>query len=122
MGNLIAKQKSMQKDILFSKYGESLVKVFSKAPRCSSNINVMQHIFGHVSKKIKNDEKKLFLNSIEDFKNGRVGISVPISFLRSWITRFEDEYLKNQTFFNPYPEKLIRVESMDICSARDYFK
>lgn len=34
---------------------------------------------------------------------------VPISLLKSWIIRFDDEYLKGQTFFEPYPRELVPV-------------
>lgn len=32
--------------------------------------------------------------------------------LRSWVVRFNESYLGRQTFFNPYPEELVGVDSM----------
>jgi uncharacterized protein YbgA (DUF1722 family) len=28
---------------------------------------------------------------------------------QSWIVRFEEEYVKNQTFFEPLPEELVEL-------------
>jgi uncharacterized protein YbgA (DUF1722 family) len=34
-------------------------------------------------------------------------VSSPVSIIRSWIVRFEIDYLQEQTFFDPFPEELI---------------
>ena len=99
-----------------------MFNVFSRAPRCDSNINVLQHAYGYMKKELKSEEKNLLFDAIENFNQGRVAISVPISIIKSWITRFDVDYLKDQTYFDPYPEELMRVESVDVCSVRDYFK
>ena len=38
-----------------------------------------------------------------------VPFSLVVSILESWTVRFNEEYLKNQTIFNPFPKKLIKV-------------
>ena len=43
--------------------------------------------------------------------------------LRSWVVRFNESYLGRQTFFNPYPEELMDVDSIvEACGGRDYWK
>ncbi len=122
MGNIIASHKKESLDDIIHDYETHLFQVFLKAPRCISNINVLLHAFGYFSKDITFKEKSLFLDSINKFKEGQVSINVPITVINSWIVRFEEEYLKNQTFFNPYPQELMSVESIDVCSARNYWK
>jgi deoxyribodipyrimidine photolyase len=36
--------------------------------------------------------------------------SSAVSILRSWILRFESEYLSDQIFFNPFPEDLMALD------------
>jgi uncharacterized protein YbgA (DUF1722 family) len=37
--------------------------------------------------------------------------------------RFGETYLGRQTFFNPYPEELVDVNSIvEACGSRDYWK
>ena len=50
-----------------------------------------------------------FLQSIEKYKQKKLPFSAPLSILQSWIARFDEEYLKEQTFFEPFPEKLIEL-------------
>jgi uncharacterized protein YbgA (DUF1722 family) len=43
--------------------------------------------------------------------------------LRSWIIRFKEDYLANQTFFEPYPEELFEpynLKNEDL--EKDYWK
>jgi uncharacterized protein YbgA (DUF1722 family) len=38
-----------------------------------------------------------------------VPLSTLIGMMMSWIVRFENDYLAQQTFFQPYPEPLITI-------------
>jgi uncharacterized protein YbgA (DUF1722 family)/uncharacterized protein YbbK (DUF523 family) len=122
LGKIIANQKNELIEEIYNNYQTHLFQTFSRAARCSSNINVLQHAYGYMKKNLNLNEKKVLFNSINSFKEGRVSINVPIAIIKSWINRFDEDYLKNQTYFNPYPEELMRVESVDVCSTRDYFK
>jgi uncharacterized protein YbgA (DUF1722 family)/uncharacterized protein YbbK (DUF523 family) len=122
LGNITAnKDKKPIIDVL-TDYEYHLKLAFSKSPRCNSNINVLKHTLGYVRKKLKTEEKKLFLDSIEQFRDGHIGLTVPVSIMKSWIVRFDEEYLKEQTYFNPYPEDLMEVENVNFCAARDFWK
>jgi len=122
LGNITANKNKNPIENVLDEYQTNLYLAFSKSPRCNSNINVLKNTFGFISKKLKSEEKKLFLKSIEDFKQGRVGISVPTSIMKSWIIRFEQSYLKEQTFFYPYPEELLEIEDISSCMVRDFWK
>jgi len=122
LGNIVANKDKKPISEILDEYGKNLSLAFSKSPKCSSNINVLKHTFGYVSKNLKSEEKKLFLKSLKDFEEGHVGISVPVSIMKSWIIRFDEPYLKKQSYFNPYPEELVEVENINFCAARDYWK
>ena len=39
------------------------------------------------------------------------------------MVRFSEPYLWRQTFFNPYPEELLDIDSIvEACGGRDYWK
>lgn len=82
---------------------------FQKNRRTGSNINVLLHISGYFSEKLKKEEKQFFLDKVEQYKNKMIPLSSVLSLLESWAIRFDEEYLKTQTIFNPFPKKLIRV-------------
>jgi uncharacterized protein YbgA (DUF1722 family) len=88
-------------------YRTHLSKALARVPRFTSNINVLMHAFGYFSKRLSAAEKAYFLDSLEQFREGRVPLSSVISVLLSWIIRFDVQYLQSQTYFRPFPAQLV---------------
>jgi len=65
------------------------------------------HVMGYFKKLLTSKEKDHFLEILELYRNKKNPISSVNNILKSWIFRFENEYLINQSFFNPFPSKLI---------------
>ncbi len=66
------------------------------------------HALGYF-KSLSADEKAYFLDILGKYRAKRVPLSVPVSLLGSWIARFKEPYLAQQTFFSPYPEELVTI-------------
>jgi uncharacterized protein YbbK (DUF523 family) len=103
------------------------VKLYSKAesalakgPKFSSFINILHHLFGYVSKNLTKEEKELFLDMIEMYREDRTPLSACFALIKSWVVRFNVEYLANQTIFEPYPLEL--GETFDTNRWRNYWK
>ena len=122
LGNIVANKEKKHIEKTLSEYEYHLYLAFSKSPRCQSNINVLNHGFGYISNELKSEEKQLFLNSLKNFREGHIGLSVPVSLMKSWIVRFDQTYLKDQTYFSPYPEDLVEIENVNFCASRDFWK
>ncbi|MDO9044081.1 MAG: DUF523 and DUF1722 domain-containing protein [Methanobacteriaceae archaeon] len=113
MGKILGEQKNYSNDDLFSKYNNMLGKTLKKPPEIPSNINVLLHVFGYVSDKLNNEEKAFFLDSLEKYRHGIMPLLVCLNLLKSWIIRFEQDYLTHQTFFQPYPPELMPVTTIE---------
>ena len=122
LGNILANQDKQPLPIVFSEYEQHLYTTFSKAPRYTSQINVLNHVFGYVSQDLTENEKKFYMNLIKKFRNGMVPLSVPINLVRSWVIRFEQPYLLPQSFFQPYPDELLDFEAIKARNVRDFWK
>ena len=109
LGRIVANHDKKPLDELIRLYEDNLCQAFSRAPRYTSSINVLMHALGYVSRELKSGEKAFFLESLEKYRNNRVPLSVPVNLIKSWIIRFEQDYLKTQTFFEPYPEQLVEI-------------
>jgi len=124
----VKKQKSISSLIQFhtenilSNYESLLHQAFNRSPRCTSNINILLHSFGYISNDLSNGEKTFFLNEIERYRQAKTSLASIISILKSWIIRFNEPYLKQQSFFSPYPEQLVHAENIDSCKNRDYWQ
>jgi uncharacterized protein YbgA (DUF1722 family)/uncharacterized protein YbbK (DUF523 family) len=110
LGRIVANAggKSM-KDVL-DLYGSYFRKALFKLPRHASPVNVLTHALGYFKDELSAREKHHFLEITEDYRQGRTPLSSALSILRSWVIRFESEYLRDQTFFNPFPEALMALD------------
>ncbi|MDD1752741.1 MAG: YbgA family protein [Methanotrichaceae archaeon] len=90
-------------------YGRHLAEALKKPAKYTSKANVLMHSLGYFSDKLSPEEKSYFLQNIEKYKKKRISFSALLVMLQSWIARFDEDYLRNQTFFEPFPEDLIEL-------------
>jgi uncharacterized protein YbgA (DUF1722 family)/uncharacterized protein YbbK (DUF523 family) len=109
LGRLVANPDRRPVDQVLEAYEGGLRGALTTAPRNTSCINVLMHALGYFSKGLSTKEKAFFLETLEEYRQQRVPLSVPIGIIRSYVVRFEQPYLDDQTFFEPYPEDLVNV-------------
>ena len=113
LGAIVANKERRGFQELASEYERHLYSALSRPPRYTSSINVLMHAFGHFSEKLSSQEKLLFFGWIQKYREGKATLCPAINTIRSWAVRFEDQYLTNQTLFEPYPEGLMEVDSVN---------
>jgi uncharacterized protein YbgA (DUF1722 family)/uncharacterized protein YbbK (DUF523 family) len=109
LGRIVANPTRRPMSTVFADYAKLFHLALLKAPRRTSAINVLMHGFGYVSDQLEPKEKAFFLDSLEQYRNRRVPLSVPSSIMRSWIVRFDVDYLADQFYFEPFPQELVEV-------------
>ena len=107
MGKIAANEKNESFDLVKNKYFDNLLILLSKKSRYTSNINTQMHVMGYFKKHLSSNEKNHFLDTIDLYRKRKIPLSSVNSILYSWIFRFENKYLMNQSFFNPFPKDLI---------------
>ncbi len=109
LGRIIGNADKNAFEDLISKYQTVFYDSILDSPQNTANINVLMHALGYFSKELTHNEKAFFLDSVEKYRNGIFPLFVCLNILKSWVIRFNNEYLMNQTFFEPYPEELIPI-------------
>lgn len=109
LGRIVANHERRAIDEVMHRYEEHLRNTFIRPSRYTLNINVMMHALGYFSKELSHREKSFFLDSLEQYRAGKVPLSVCTAVIRSWIVRFEEPYLMQQTYFEPFPQPLIDI-------------
>lgn len=109
MGKIVANQKEKGIKEAILKYENLLYDSFKTRAARRSHINVIEHAAGYFSKKIKNSEKKYINKLKKDYKNRKLPLSALRAVIGSYIIRFDIDYLKKQTYFDPYPSELVEV-------------
>ena len=109
LGKVVANHEKKPVERVLKEYEQGLAYAFAKPARDTSYINVLMHLMGHFSERLSSEERKFFLNTLEEYRDERVPLSVPLGILKSWAIRFEDDYLSKQTLVQPFPEELTDI-------------
>ena len=107
MGNLTAAAGTTSAENLFDRYGELLMKGLSLQATAKKNANVLMHIMGYFKQQLTAEEKAELLDLIEQYRNRLVPLIVPITLLRHYVRKYDQEYLKGQVYLSPHPAELM---------------
>jgi uncharacterized protein YbgA (DUF1722 family)/uncharacterized protein YbbK (DUF523 family) len=120
LGRLVANHDIRPLASVLEDYGRLLGVAMAKGPTFKAYINFIQHAFGYVTKELGRQERELFLDTLDLYREDRVPLESPMSLLRAWVARFNVGYLKRQTIFRPYPSAL--SPGLDPAREKDYWK
>jgi uncharacterized protein YbgA (DUF1722 family)/uncharacterized protein YbbK (DUF523 family) len=109
LGRLVANLEKKPTRQVFAEYEEHLRAALAAAPRYTSCINVLMHALGYFSEGLAKKEKAFFLAALEEYRGTRTPLSVPVGIIKSYIVRFDEGYLAQQSFFKPYPDELVEI-------------
>jgi uncharacterized protein YbgA (DUF1722 family) len=103
MGKLVAAGKTFQIDELHDRYEHLLMESLRLKTTIKKNINVLHHILGYFKQQLSSDEKQEALELIEAYRSEYLPLIVPITILNHFVRKYDQPYLKQQTFLNPHP-------------------
>jgi uncharacterized protein YbgA (DUF1722 family)/uncharacterized protein YbbK (DUF523 family) len=109
MGRILSNRHENSLEAIKAEYGQLLLRTLFNPSNAPANVNILQHAFGYFSKELNSEEKQLFLETLQRYRLGQYPLLVLQKLIKSWILRFDIEYLKKQTFFQPYPENLMEI-------------
>lgn len=109
MGQTVANHDHLPLRKVIERYELLLQDLMSRPAKASAHVNVCQHIAGYFKKELSPGEKESFSNLMDQYKEERVPLSAVISVLNSWVARFQSDYLKRQSYFEPYPMELVEI-------------
>jgi uncharacterized protein YbgA (DUF1722 family)/uncharacterized protein YbbK (DUF523 family) len=107
LGRIVSNHEKKDFEILIKEYREHLALAFARAPRYTNIINALQHIFGYFSEKLSAEERAFFLETLENYRQNKVSLSVLIHMLKGYALEYNESYILQQTILSPYPEELI---------------
>ncbi len=108
-GKITANHDRHSAETVFDRYEAGLAEILAAPPRYTALINMILHAFGGISDNLTAEEKQFFLNSVEEYRDERIPLSTLTYLLQSYAVRFNNAYLKNQIFLQPYPRDLTEI-------------
>jgi uncharacterized protein YbgA (DUF1722 family) len=109
LGRIVANHEKRGIYDVFTDYETHLSAALNRGARYTSHINVLMHALGYFSRELRSREKAHFLDLLEQYRKAKIPLSAITSVVRSWVVRFDTEYLENQNYFEPYPPDLVEI-------------
>lgn len=106
MGSLVAQGKGMGCNLLYAAYEKLLLEALRLKTTVPKNFNVLQHMLGYFKKQLSGDEKAELLEVMENYKQSLVPLVVPLTLFRHYVRKYNQPYLKAQTWLDPHPVEL----------------
>jgi uncharacterized protein YbgA (DUF1722 family)/uncharacterized protein YbbK (DUF523 family) len=110
LGRVVAAYRRGDVATTLGEYEAHLREALDKPPRYTSIINVLLHALGGMSKELTPEERRFFLGTVEEYRDERVPLSVPVRLLEAWSLRQDNRYLLGQSFLTPYPRALTEIK------------
>ena len=107
MGVLVAHGADMMLVDLLQRYEELFLRGLAFHATVKKNTNVLQHIMGYFKQQLTADEKVELLEIIGQYHDGLLPLIVPMTLLRHYIKKYDQQYLKGQVYLAPHPAQLM---------------
>lgn len=109
LGKIVANHDKLEYKKVVESYKKTLATIFANPPKYTNYINSLMHIFGYFSQELNPSEKKFILDSFDKYRKSRVHLSVPVNLLKTYVLRFQDKNLVDQTIWEPFPDELLDI-------------
>lgn len=106
MGKLVAGGKQIPIPECYHRYEAQFMEALALYTTVKKHTNVLHHIMGYFKKQLTKDEKQELVEVIDEYRNGFVPLLVPITLLNHYVRKYDQPYLREQTYLHPHPVAL----------------
>jgi uncharacterized protein YbgA (DUF1722 family)/uncharacterized protein YbbK (DUF523 family) len=106
MGRLVAAGKELPLRELYARYQEVFLEALRLKATNKKHTNVLMHMLGYFKKLLTAAEKKEMLDLIEQYRLESLPLVVPMTLMSHYVRKYDETYLKEQTYLQPYPAEL----------------
>jgi uncharacterized protein YbgA (DUF1722 family)/uncharacterized protein YbbK (DUF523 family) len=103
LGKIVAQSRPLP----LKEYGETFMQVLKHRATSRKHSNCLYHLMGFLKKNISAEDKQELVDCIEEYRNERLPLVVPITLLLHHFRRNPVSWVMNQTYLNPYPSELM---------------
>ena len=107
MGKLVADGRSFDHEELLARYQELLMTALALQATVNKNSNVLSHILGYFKRNLTHEEMTELLEILRQYHDKIIPLIVPITLLKYFVNKYDQQYLKKQTYLNPHPLELM---------------
>ncbi|MGV9773897.1 YbgA family protein [Streptosporangium sp. NPDC003464] len=105
-GRVVARAGLRPREELAADYARAFGTAFARKASIGRHVNVLQHCMGMVSDALDRTRRADLAEVIASYQAGQVALSVPATLIRHHARGAAAAYLRDQTYFSPYPQEL----------------
>ena len=106
MGRIVADAGKNNVEKIYRTYEETMLEAIKLKSTPNKHANVLMHMMGYFKKTLSSDEKQELMEKINEYKDGFIPLIVPVTLISHHVRKFDEPYLKSQTYLNPHPVEL----------------
>jgi uncharacterized protein YbgA (DUF1722 family)/uncharacterized protein YbbK (DUF523 family) len=106
LGRLVAGAKGKPLKKILEEYEAVFLNALRLMATPKKNSNVLQHMMGYFRAQLSGDEKKELLEVIDLYRREVLPLVVPVTLMNHYVRKYQEPYLKQQTFLRPHPLEL----------------
>ncbi|EHN68131.1 YbgA family protein [Aliivibrio fischeri] len=106
LGKLVARVAEYDIHEFFNLYRTQLMQTMSIRATRKNNTNVLMHLQGYFKKDLDSPQKQALAELIQEYNQGLLPLLSPITLIKHHLSMHNNDYLKQQSFLNPYPQEL----------------
>ena len=106
LGRMVSNPNGYKADEFKQEYVQCFMEALGNKYCHKNHVNVIQHCFGYVKDDVTPETKHHFLKVLNEYSRQIISLSSILGVLESLIAQYQVDYLKQQTYFSPYPQDL----------------
>jgi uncharacterized protein YbgA (DUF1722 family)/uncharacterized protein YbbK (DUF523 family) len=106
IGRLVSRGRGMPLGELYDEYGRLFMEALRLKATARKNANVLMHMAGYFKRELTADEKSELLQNIELYRSETIPLIVPVTLIGHYVRKYDEPYLKGQTYLHPHPVEL----------------
>ncbi len=107
MGKLVANAGKEPIEELADSYFHELMTALQRRAGRRQHVNVMHHLLGYLKKHLDASDRAEMVEIIDEYREGRLPLIVPITLLRHHFRRHPHSYIERQVYLSPHPSELM---------------
>ena len=107
MGALVAHGKDLPLPELLRHYEELFMKGLALHATTKKNTNVLHHMMGYFKQQLSAEEKTELQEVIGQYHDQVMPLIVPLTLLRHYVRKYNQQYLQGQVYLSPHPAELM---------------
>ncbi len=107
LGRLVANAARLAAPEVARRYATTFRRALRRQPSRGAHINTLTHLYSHFRGRLSRAEREQFLRILDEVRGHHLSIVSATTIVRTWVARYDYDYLADQAYLEPYPRRLV---------------